>query len=105
MRLSPTAEPRDVDATLQAVRLKLFRENIGVALDLVETAQRCKNSSSSQTHLTVSPPVFRNSDGVPRKIARCGYPASRGTPEIRTTHTSAPARSQGKRRFHALAEA
>ncbi|HEV8583822.1 MAG TPA: class I SAM-dependent methyltransferase [Methylomirabilota bacterium] len=29
---------RDVDATLQAVRLQLFRENIGGALDLVEAA-------------------------------------------------------------------
>ncbi len=29
---------RDVDATMQAVRLQLFRENIGGALDLVETA-------------------------------------------------------------------
>jgi SAM-dependent methyltransferase len=37
-RLSPTADPRDVDATLQAVRLQLFRENIGGALDLVEAA-------------------------------------------------------------------
>lgn len=34
----PTTDPRDVDATLQAVRLQLFRENIGGALDLVEAA-------------------------------------------------------------------
>jgi SAM-dependent methyltransferase len=37
-RLSPPADPRDVDATMQAVRLQLFRENIGGALDLVEAA-------------------------------------------------------------------
>ena len=36
-RLSPTADARDVDATMQAVRLQLFRENIG-ALDLLEAA-------------------------------------------------------------------
>jgi len=36
-RLSPTADARDVDATMQAVRLQLFRENIG-ALDLLEPA-------------------------------------------------------------------
>jgi SAM-dependent methyltransferase len=32
------ADPRDVDATLQVVRLQLFRENIGGALDMLETA-------------------------------------------------------------------
>src|SRR2546428_11608971 len=37
--LPSTADPRDVDATMQAVRLQLFRENIGGALDLVEAAQ------------------------------------------------------------------
>jgi len=36
--LPPTADPRDVDATMQAVRLQLFRENIGGALDLVDAA-------------------------------------------------------------------
>jgi len=36
-RLSST-DPRDVDATMQAVRLQLFRENIGGALDLVDAA-------------------------------------------------------------------
>jgi len=35
----PSVDPRDVDATIQAVRLQLFRENIGGALDLVEAAQ------------------------------------------------------------------
>jgi SAM-dependent methyltransferase len=31
-------DPRDVDATMQAVRLQLFRENIGGALELVQAA-------------------------------------------------------------------
>jgi SAM-dependent methyltransferase len=31
-------DPRNVDATLQAIRLQLFRENIGGALDLVQEA-------------------------------------------------------------------
>jgi SAM-dependent methyltransferase len=35
---TPPVNPRDVDATIQAVRLQLFRENIGGALDLVEAA-------------------------------------------------------------------
>jgi hypothetical protein len=35
---APPVDPRDVDATLQAVRLQLFRENIGGALDLVDAA-------------------------------------------------------------------
>jgi SAM-dependent methyltransferase len=38
LRPTSTADPRDVEATLQAVRLQLFRENIGGALDLVEAA-------------------------------------------------------------------
>jgi SAM-dependent methyltransferase len=38
-RLSSIADPHDVDATMQAIRLQLFRENIGGALELVEAAQ------------------------------------------------------------------
>ena len=36
--MSEGIDPRDVEATLQAVRLQLFRENIGGALDLVQAA-------------------------------------------------------------------
>src|SRR5262245_47322310 len=36
--VSETTDPRNVDATLQAVRLQLFRENIGGALELVQAA-------------------------------------------------------------------
>jgi SAM-dependent methyltransferase len=36
--VSDSTDPRDVDATLQAARLQLFRENIGGALELVQAA-------------------------------------------------------------------
>jgi SAM-dependent methyltransferase len=36
--VSEGIDPRDVEATLQAVRLQLFRENIGGALELVQAA-------------------------------------------------------------------
>ena len=36
--MSEITDPRDVDATLQAVRLQLFRENISGALELVQAA-------------------------------------------------------------------
>lgn len=36
--MSEGTDPRDVEATLQAVRLQLFRENIGGALGLVQAA-------------------------------------------------------------------
>ena len=36
--MSEGTDPRDVEATLQAVRLQLFRENIGGALELVQAA-------------------------------------------------------------------
>lgn len=36
--MSDSTDPRDVDATLQAVRLQLFRENIGAALEMVQAA-------------------------------------------------------------------
>ena len=40
-----TTDPRDVDATMQAVRLQLYRENIGGALDLVEAAHAAHQDS------------------------------------------------------------
>lgn len=36
--MSESTDPRDVETTLQAVRLQLFRENIGGALELVQAA-------------------------------------------------------------------
>ena len=36
--MSEGTDPRDVEATLQAIRLQLFRENIGGALELVQAA-------------------------------------------------------------------
>ena len=36
--MSEGIDPRDVEATIQAVRLQLFRENIGGALELVQAA-------------------------------------------------------------------
>ena len=36
--MSEGIDPRDVEATMQAVRLQLFRENIGGALELVQAA-------------------------------------------------------------------
>jgi len=38
--VSDSIDPRDVDATLQAAHLQLFRENIGGALELVQAADR-----------------------------------------------------------------
>jgi SAM-dependent methyltransferase len=36
--VNESTDPRDVEATLQAVRLQLFRENIGGALEIVQAA-------------------------------------------------------------------